>query len=198
MPRYTLYPWSADVRLATHVMSTECETGLTPVPLRGTVKSDTPLPDSDSAPERPPGVVGVNTMVAVTLCPAASVSGVVNPVLKAVPVTASFVMVAEPVPVLEIFTVCVVVVFSAELPNDRLAGVAVSFALPGVGGGVGEGVGEGEGVVPVDATREPLPPQPINISMPSVNANKNKENRCAVVCCFKRVAPAFCCDESCL
>lgn len=200
MPRYTLCPCNAEVRLATHDMSTECATGLTPVPLRGTVKSDTPLPDSDSAPERPPAVVGVNTIVAVTLCPAPSVSGVVNPVLKAVPVTASWVMVAEAVPVLEIFTVCVAVVFSAELPNARLAGVAVSFALPGVCGGVGEGVGagvgDGEEGVPVDATREPLPPQPININMPSVNANRNRENCCAVVCCFKRVAPAFCSDES--
>ena len=70
-------------------MSTECRIELTPVPLSGIVKSETPLPDRDSAPERPPAVVGVKTIVAVTLCPAPSVSGVVNPVLKAVPVTAS-------------------------------------------------------------------------------------------------------------
>jgi len=102
-------------------------------------------------------------------------------------------MVAEAVPVFEIFTVCVAVVFNAELPNARLGGVAVSFALPGVTGvgeGVGEGVGDGEPGAPVDATREPLPPQPINISVPSVNANKNRKSRCAVVCCFKGVAPA--------
>ena len=171
-------------------MSTECATGLIPVPLKGMVSSETPLPDRDSAPERPPGVVGVNTIVAVTLCPAPSVSGVVNPVLKAVPVTASWVMVAEPVPVLEIFTVCVDVVFSAELPNARLAGVAVSFALPGVCGGVGDGVGEGG--VPLETDSEPLPPQPINISVPSANANKKRKNRWAVVGCFKGVTPASC------
>ena len=112
-------------------------------------------------------------------------------------------MVAEAVPVLEIFTVCVAVVFNAELPNARLAGVAVSFALPGVTGvgegegeGTGEGVGVGEPGVPVDATSEPLPPQPISISVPSVNANKNRKSRCAVVCCFKGIAPASCCYES--
>jgi hypothetical protein len=68
-------------------------------------------------------------------------------------------------------------------------------ALPGVCGGAGVGVGEAEGdVPPVDAESAPLPPQPmvINIKMPSVTTNAKRKSCCAVVCCFKGVAPAFC------
>jgi hypothetical protein len=105
------------------------------------------------------------------------------------------VMVAEALPVLAIFTVCVTVVFRAELPKVTLDGVAVMVALPGVCGGAGVGVGEAEGdVPPVDAESAPLPPQPmvINIKMPSVTTNAKRKSCCAVVCCFKGVAPAFC------
>jgi len=94
---------------------------------------------------------------------------------------------------LAIFTVCVSVVFNAELPNERLAGVAVKVTLPGTAG-VGDGVGEGDGLagVPLDAARLPLPPQPINASMLMVSAIRKTENLRAVVCCFKGIAPALC------
>lgn len=102
-------------------------------------------------------------------------------------------MVAETLPVLAIFTVCVTVVFRAELPKVTLDGVAVIVALPGVCGGAGVGVGEAEGdVPPVDAESAPLPPQPIVINMPSVTMNRKREKCFAVVCCFKGVTPAFC------
>jgi len=97
--------------------------------------------------------------------------------------------------VLAIFTVCVSVVFNAELPNERLAGVAVKVTLPGtagVGDGVGEGEGDGLAGVPLDAARLPLPPQPINASMLMVSAIRKTENLRAVVCCFKGIAPALC------
>ena len=87
-----------------------------------------------------------------------------------------------------IFTVCVTVVFRAELPKVMLDGVAVMIALPGVCGGAGVGVGEAEGEAPpVDAESAPLLAQPIviNINMPSVTMNKKRESCCAVVCCFK-------------
>lgn len=102
-------------------------------------------------------------------------------------------MVAEAVPVLAIFTVCVAVVFRAELPKVRLDGVAVMVALPGVCGGAGVGEAEGD-VPPLDAESVPLPPQPmvINIKMPSVKMNRKRESCCAVVCCFKGVTPALC------
>ena len=193
MPRYTLYPCSAAVALADQVTSTEWEMGVTPAPLRGMLSREEPLLERDRLPERAPAVVGVNTTVAVTLCPAASVRGVVSPVLKPGPVTESCVMVAEELPELAIFTVCVSVLFNAALPNDRLAGVAVKMTLPGAAG-VGDGVGEGEGLagVPLDAVTLPLPPQPINISMLSVSVDRKNENCRAVVCSFTGVAPAFC------
>jgi hypothetical protein len=103
-------------------------------------------------------------------------------------------MVAEAVPVLAIFTVCVAVVFRAELPKVRLDGVAVMIALPGVCGGAGVGVGEAEGEVPpVDAESAPLLPQPmlININMPNVTMNRKRESCCAVVCCFKALLLLF-------
>ena len=103
-------------------------------------------------------------------------------------------MVAEELPVLAIFTVCVTVVWSAEVPKARLDGVAVSVALPGVCG-TGVGVGEGDvgvGLPPLDDTSVPLPPQPININMPNVSVYRKRKSCCAVVCCFKGVAPAYC------
>jgi hypothetical protein len=96
------------------------------------VKRGAPLPNREKLPESDPALLGVNTTLAVTLCPAPSVKGVVSPVLKPVPVTVSCVIVAEAVPLLVIVTACVVVVFNAEEPKVRLAGVAVSMALPGV------------------------------------------------------------------
>lgn len=89
-----------------------------------------------------------NTTDAFTLCPAFKVSGVVNPVLKPVPVKLSPLSVMEADPVLVIFTVCVLEVFKTRLPNATLAGVAVSFAAPGAGVGVGEPVGVGVGPGP--------------------------------------------------
>ena len=108
-------------------------------------------------------------------------------------------MVAEAVPVLAIFTVCVAAVFKAELPNVRLAGVAVMVALPGVCGGAGVGVGETEGdVPPVDAESAPLLPQPIVIiiNMPSVMMIRERESCCAVVCCFKALLLLLFCLRS--
>lgn len=134
------------------------------------------MPSREKLPESDPAAPGVNTTVAVTLCPAPSVNGVVSPVLKPVPVTVSCVIVAEPVPLLAIVTALLEVVFNAEEPKARLAGVAVSIALPGVcGTGVAVGVGEGAGDVgepPLDAVNPPLPPQPINISRPSIAMNR--------------------------
>jgi len=93
---------------------------------------------------------------------------------------------------LAIFTVCVAVVFRAELPKVRLAGVAVMVALPGVCGGAGVGEAEGD-APPVDAERAPLLPQPmlININVPSVTMNRKRESCCAVVCCFKALLLLF-------
>ena len=102
------------------------------MPLSGMVKRGAPLANREKLPVSDPGLLGVNTTLAVTLCPAPSVKGVVSPVLKPVPVTVSCVMVAEAVPLLVIVTDCVAVVFTAEEPNARLAGVALSIALPGV------------------------------------------------------------------
>jgi len=48
-------------------MSTECAMGVTPVPLNGIFKRETPLLERDKLPERAPDVVGVNTTVAFTL-----------------------------------------------------------------------------------------------------------------------------------
>lgn len=146
------------------------------MPLSGIDRRGTPLPSKEKLPESDPALLGVNTTLAVTLCPAPRVNGVVSPVLKPVPVTVSCVMVAEAVPLLLIVTVFVVVVFSAKEPNARLVGVAVSIALPGVcGTGVGVGVGEGAGDVgepPLDALNAPLPPQPINIKTPNIAMNR--------------------------
>ena len=52
---------------ANHDMSTECGTGETPVPLNGIFRRETPLLERDKLPERAPDVIGVNTMVALTL-----------------------------------------------------------------------------------------------------------------------------------
>ena len=166
------------------------------MPLRGIFNKEVPLLARERLPESAPAVAGVNTTVAFTLCPAPSVRGVVSPVLKPVPVTVSCVMVAEAVPVLAIFTVCVSVVFSAELPNESVEGVAVMIALPGVcGTGVGEG--DGEDGAPFDAERLPLPPQPVNISVLSASVKRNRAKRFAVVFdCFKGVAPAWIADNA--
>lgn len=160
------------------------------MPVKGTVKTAVPLLEREKLPESAPEVVGLKTMVAVTLCPAPRVNGVVNPVLNPTPVTESCVMLADALPVFVILTVCDVVVLRAALPNARLAGVAVSVALlPPTG--VGEGVGVGEADPPAAALSVPLPPQPIIIMAASASPSRESEKFSVVVCCFKGVTPAL-------
>jgi len=78
----------------------------------------------------------------------------------------SCVIAIMPVPVLVIFTVCVVGVFSTSEPNPRLLGVAERLAEEGAGVGVGEGAGDPA------ADCEPPPPQPIVLTMEMSNAKK--------------------------
>lgn len=69
-------------------------------------------------------------------------------------------------PVLVIFVVCVVGVFSTCEPNPRLLGVAERLAEEGAGVGVGEGAGG----PPADC--EPPPPHPIALIIEMSNTRK--------------------------
>ncbi len=120
---------------------------MTPVPESGMVNAAAPLLVRTRLPFCAPDAFARYAMEALTLCPALSVSGVVSPVLKPVPVTFSPFRVIDPEPTLVILTVCVLDVLRTRLPNATLEGVAVRLADPGTG--VGEATGVGVGPAPV-------------------------------------------------
>ena len=106
-----------------------------------------------------PAAPGLNTTGTFTLCAGFKLIGVVMPALNPEPAIVSCVIASATLPVLVIFVVCVVGVFSTWLPKPRLLGVAERLAEDGTGVGLGEGVGPG---VP-EADFAP-PPQPIALT----------------------------------
>jgi hypothetical protein len=82
-------------------------------------------------------------------------------------VIVSCVMATAAGPVLVIFTVCVIAVFSACVPKARLLGVAERLGEPLAGVGLGTGVGVGEPL----AVCAP-PPHPIALTVRMIKARK--------------------------
>ena len=155
-----------------HVTSTECASAARPVPERGTESTVVPLLISVRLPFTVPAVAGLNTTGTVTLWPGFRLMGVVMPTVNPGPTILSCVMLTATVPVLVIFTVRVIALFSACVPKPRLLGVAERLGDPATGVGVGLGLGLGVGLGEPLLTVFLPPPQPIAITAKIIKTRK--------------------------
>jgi hypothetical protein len=114
--------------LAVHASETECVTAATPVPLNATsVGEFSVLLVIVSLPASVPAASGVNFTLKLVLAPAASVVGIVSPlIVKPVPETTAWLTDADAVPVFESVIVCVPLLPTFTLPKLTALGLAES------------------------------------------------------------------------